>query len=56
MFEKFKEKCIFCGNIYFKLLMNIKDEEYFCNDCKNALLQYNSTKLYTYSNYSQNKP
>ena len=50
MFEKFKEKCIFCDKTYFKLLMNIKDKEYFFNECKKALLQYNSTKLYTYSN------
>ena len=50
MFENFKAKCIFCGQTHFKFVMGIKDGKYFCNNCKNTLLQYNNNQLYSYSN------
>lgn len=49
MFEKYKKSCVLCGQVHFTFIMNYKDGEYICNNCKKQCLLYNSN-LNLYSN------
>lgn len=52
MFEKFKDKCILCGNIHFTFLMKEKDDYYICNSCSELCDKLNypdKDSIYRYS-------
>lgn len=52
MFEKYKDKCILCGDIHFTFLMNKKDDSYICNYCSKLCDKINYPRrdsIYCYS-------
>ena len=52
MFEKYKDKCILCGDMHFTFLMNKKEDSYICNSCSRLCDKLNSPykdNIYCYS-------